>query len=142
MSEARISRILREAVIARSKGICEYCYEQQDFSMDTFAVEHIIPRSKGGSNDLSNLAFACLGCNGCKYTRIEAINPETQESAPLHNPRIEAWSIHFSWSQDYTQIIGLTPTGRATVYALQLNRPGNQNLRRVLHQTGDHPPNL
>lgn len=76
--------------------------------MDTFAVEHIIPRSKGSSNDLSNLAFSCLGCNGCKYTRTTAIDPETKQSAPLHNPRIEALNIHFAWCQDYTQIIGLT----------------------------------
>lgn len=142
MSEARISRALREAVMTRSKGICEYCYAQQDFSMDSFAVEHIIPRSKGGSNDLSNLAFSCLGCNGCKYTRTEAIDPETKQTVPLHNPRLSVWSIDFAWSQDYTEIIGLTPTGRATIQALQLNRLGNQNLRRVLHQTGDHPPNL
>jgi hypothetical protein len=36
--------------------------------------------------------------------------------------------------------IGLTPTGRATVERLQLNREGVVNLRRVLRTIGQHPP--
>jgi hypothetical protein len=44
------------------------------------------------------------------------------------------------WSADYAIVIGITPSGRATVQALALNRPGVVNLRRVLHQLGDHPP--
>lgn len=38
------------------------------------------------------------------------------------------------------QIIGLTPTGRATVEALRLNRPEVVNLRRLLFAHGEHPP--
>jgi hypothetical protein len=37
-------------------------------------------------------------------------------------------------------IIGLTPIGRTTVEALQLNREGVVNLRRVLYAMGEHPP--
>jgi hypothetical protein len=48
----------------------------------------------------------------------------------------------FTWSEDYTLILGLTPTGRATVELLQLNRLGNQNLRQVLYVIGYHPPKL
>lgn len=40
----------------------------------------------------------------------------------------------------YTLIIGLTPTGRATVEALQLNHSALQNLRTVLYLVGQHPP--
>jgi hypothetical protein len=35
---------------------------------------------------------------------------------------------------------GLTATGRATVAALQLNRPGVVNLREALYRIGQHPP--
>jgi hypothetical protein len=37
---------------------------------------------------------------------------------------------------------GLTPTGRAAIGALQLNRPGLVNMRRVLYTVGAHPPEV
>jgi hypothetical protein len=60
--------------------------------------------------------------------------------ATLFHPRRERWQEHFGWSEDYTQVIGLTPTGRATVVALQLNRPAVVNIRAVLYAAGKHPP--
>ena len=59
---------------------------------------------------------------------------------PLFNPRLAQWSEHFTWRAGYTEIIGLTESGRATVDALQLNRPAVVNLRRVLVLAGVHPP--
>jgi hypothetical protein len=41
----------------------------------------------------------------------------------MFNPRSQDWHAHFTWNEDKTHIIGLTSTGRATVMALQLNRP-------------------
>jgi hypothetical protein len=43
-------------------------------------------------------------------------------------------------NEDFTRIVGLTPTGRATVSALQINRPGVVNMRRALFAIGLHPP--
>ncbi len=40
----------------------------------------------------------------------------------------------------YCEVVGQTPTGRATVLALRLNRKGVVNLRRILAQVGEHPP--
>ncbi len=40
----------------------------------------------------------------------------------------------------FTEIIGISPSGRATVNRLQLNREGLVNLRRVLVDAGLHPP--
>lgn len=108
--------------------------------MDTFSIDHILPLSKGGSNQVDNLALSCQGCNSCKATRTEVIDPQTQQISPLYNPRTDDWSQHFAWNEDYTEILGLTPIGRVTISALQLNRSGNQNLRRALHLLGDHPP--
>jgi HNH endonuclease len=142
MPEPRISKSCRDVVFNRANGCCEYCMAQQAFSMDTFAVEHIWPRSKGGSNQLENLALSCQGCNNCKYNRTEGIDPETNRIVPLYNPRTEIWEHHFSWNEDFTVMLGLTPMGRATIQLLQINRSGNQNLRRVLRQSGNHPPTL
>ena len=58
----------------------------------------------------------------------------------LYNPRRQRWRDHFAWSSDFSVIIGLTATGRATVEALRLNREELVNLRRMLYTMGEHPP--
>lgn len=142
MPEPRISTSQRARVVERAKGCCEYCQSQEQYSPDPFSVEHIIPLSKGGANDMDNLAFACQGCNNRKYTSIEAFDSVSQSAAPLYHPRHHAWAEHFAWSDDETLILGLTPIGRAAVEKLQLNRSGLVNLRRILVEVGEHPPVL
>lgn len=129
----------RQLIAERAKGRCEYCRSPVDFATQSFSVEHIIPASRGGETVLDNLALACPGCNGHKYTKIEAPDPVDGALVPLYNPRTQRWQDHFRWNEDFTRIVGVTPTGRATVSALQMNRPGVVNMRRVLFATGLHP---
>ena len=103
-------------------------------------MEHIIPTVRGGSTTADNLALSCSGCNGHKYDKIEGQDPISQSMAPLFHPRHHTWSEHFAWTADYSRVIGLTPTGRATVETLHLNREGVVNLRRVLFLAVLHPP--
>jgi hypothetical protein len=58
----------------------------------------------------------------------------------LFNPRVQAWSDHFKWSQDGAIIVGLTPVGRATVEALRLNNEIAVEVRRNWVLVGWHPP--
>jgi hypothetical protein len=44
-----------------------------------------------------------------------------------------------SWSADFSLIIGLTPTGRATIARLQTNHSGVVRQRQVLSALGLHP---
>lgn len=131
---------LRRQVVIRAHGCCEYCLSQADFVPETFAVDHIIPVSQGGSNEPQNLALACQGCNSRKYDKTQAIDPVDGEVVELYHPRLHNWYEHFAWSWDFAEIIGITPTGRATVETLKLNRPGIVGLRRVLFTLGEHPP--
>jgi hypothetical protein len=57
----------------------------------------------------------------------------------LFNPRRQAWTAHFDWSEDLLEIIGLTPTGRATVAKLRLNREKARIIRSLLLDFGHHP---
>lgn len=132
----------RQVVADRARFCCEYCQSQLKYSADSFSVEHIVPQSLGGSDDLSNLALSCQRCNNAKYVASEATDPLSGRSAPLFHPRQHDWSEHFVWSHDFLFIHGLTPTGRATVDRLQLNRSGVVNLRRVLRDAAEHPPRV
>ncbi|MCX6054250.1 MAG: HNH endonuclease [Chloroflexi bacterium] len=132
----------RTRVAERAKNCCEYCLSQEQYSSDSFSVEHIVPLIKGGKNTLDNLAFACQGCNNRKYTSTEAYDLVGQVTVLLFHPRLHKWEDHFSWSDDGVLILGLTPIGRATVDKLQLNRVGLINLRHILFDAGEHPPIL
>jgi 5-methylcytosine-specific restriction endonuclease McrA len=68
MPNKRVTVKQRASVAKRAHNSCQYCRSQVDFATQSFSVEHIIPRSEGGKTELENLAFACQGCNGHKYT--------------------------------------------------------------------------
>jgi 5-methylcytosine-specific restriction endonuclease McrA len=142
MSENRLTRKTRDLVAERANYCCEYCRSQEQYSPDSFTIEHIKPIAKGGTNKPDNLAFSCQGCNNRKYTHTEAVDPATQTITSLYHPRQQAWSEHFVWSANFTLILGISPTGRATVEKLQLNRVGLVNLRRILVEMDEHPPNF
>ncbi len=139
-SSGRVNAEQRRIVAARARDCCEYCRSQSSYSTQSFSIEHIIPRDKGGATELHNLALACQGCNNHKHVKTEAPDPVNKVLVPLFHPRRQRWRDHFAWDDECRQIVGLTPTGRATVEALQLNRPSLINLRRVLTAMGEHPP--
>ena len=138
----KISALIRGKVEKRAGKLCEYCRSPLEFSPDPFSVEHIFPTSKGGTDDLKNLALACQGCNGYKSTKTEAFDVISQTTAPFYNPRKDTWSGHFAWSEDFTEIIGKTAKGRVTIKVLKLNRQRIINLRRILVLAGEHPPSV
>jgi 5-methylcytosine-specific restriction endonuclease McrA len=140
MPDPRVPAKLRQRVIERAYGCCEYCRSQSAYATQSFSVEHIFPRAKGGTTTLDNLAFACQGCNNHKYDKIEAPDSLSGQTVPLYHPRRDDWDEHFAWSDDFTLIVGITPTGRATIEALLLNREGVVNLRQLLYPIGKHPP--
>lgn len=123
----------------RANFLCEYCRSPEGFAPSTFSIEHIVPGARGGGDDLENLALSCQSCNGHKYAKTEAPDPRSGKIVPLFHPRRQRWEEHFAWSADFTKILGKTPTGRATIDALCLNRDNLLRLRRLLWAAGEHP---
>jgi hypothetical protein len=140
MPDNQIKYKLREEIFQRAKYRCEYCLSPARYSLQPFVVEHIMPLAKGGTSDLENLACSCGGCNGHKYNKTEAVDPAENRNTRLFNPRIDLWRDHFVWSPDFSEIVGISSIGRASVVALQLNRRGLVNIRRLLLEAGEHPP--
>jgi 5-methylcytosine-specific restriction endonuclease McrA len=103
-------------------------------------IDHLIPESLGGLTEEVNLWLACSLCNDHKAGRIAAPDPITGETVRLFNPRQQSWNAHFRWTEQADRIVGRTPTGRATVVALNLNRPSLVRARQLWVAAGWHPP--
>jgi hypothetical protein len=132
---------MREAIAHRAGNRCEYCHLAQASQVATFPADHIVPVVAGGTTELENLALACSRCNACKWTHVAGVDPETGQSVSLFHPRLHIWAEQFRWSaSDPTLIEPLTPTGRATVAALDMNAPTHRTIRRLLLALGMHPP--
>lgn len=131
---------LRQFVRERAGDRCEYCLSHQAYVMGTLQIEHWWPISRGGTDEAENLCLACELCNQAKWAKTDAIDPETGQNLPLFNPRNQRWIEHFEWSEDEAKIIGLTPCGRGTVVALQLNNSLAMTVRCNWVRAGWHPP--
>jgi hypothetical protein len=136
-TDRRLTARLRRLVIQRSNGRCEYCHLAQTGQEATFHIDHIIPVTAGGQTVAENLALACVSCSLRKSARQTAIDPDTGLEAPLYHPRRDLWSEHFAWKS--VRLAGLTATGRATINALDLNRPLILAIREEEADLGRHP---
>jgi 5-methylcytosine-specific restriction endonuclease McrA len=69
---------VRQLVIQRASGCCEYCLIRQDFSIYTHEVDHIIAVKHGGETTADNLALSCLSCNRHKGSDFATIDQVTK----------------------------------------------------------------
>lgn len=133
-----VSARLRSRVVERAGGRCEYCRLGQAGQEATFHVDHIVPVADGGPTVPENLALACVSCSLRKAARRSATDPATGRTVALFHPRRQRWDAHFSWQAN--RALGVTPTGRATVSALRMNRPVIVAIRAEEALRGRHPP--
>lgn len=132
--DARTERFVRD----RASGYCEYCMISDHLHDQPFHIDHIMSRKHGGSDELNNLAYACLDCNLHKGTDIAGLDTETNQLVRLFDPRLDAWADHFAWQGPLVE--GRSAIGRVTVRLLQLNQPMRVATRSVLMAEGVFPP--
>lgn len=65
---------------------CAYCGTQRR----RLVIDHVVPQSRGGTDALSNLVFACQPCNIAKGDRT----PEEAGMPLLHHSTSTVWHIH------------------------------------------------
>ena len=141
-----INDLLRQRVRRRAEALCEYCHSPERISSTRFTIDHVYPRSLGGSDDFDNLALACSRCNQRRYNFTTGRDRETTSITALFNPRQQSWCNHFVWSTDTARIIGTTPTGRATCERLDVNDDRYKGEYRISEarlfwkKAGWHPP--
>lgn len=82
---------VRRLLAARQGWICVWCGctldENAPIHNDRQAtIEHVVPRCKGGSDDLTNLALACRRCNLEDRGQALDLQPRSSRPAPIRMP--------------------------------------------------------
>jgi len=96
-------RFNRKNLFARDDHTCQYCGQQTPLSQ--LSMDHIIPRSHGGTTSWDNIVCCCLRCNGRKggrtpkEARMKLLRrPEKPRVNPLmvksvDDPRYASWKM-------------------------------------------------
>lgn len=94
-------RFNRRNVFARDGNVCQYCGQQ--FPLSELSLDHVVPRSRGGTTTWENIVCACVSCNVHKGGRtpheahMQLIrHPVRPKRSPLlalklGNPKYESW---------------------------------------------------
>jgi 5-methylcytosine-specific restriction endonuclease McrA len=81
---------LRIRIFVRDGFRCQYCGIVKDAG--DLTIDHIIPRSRGGTNDALNLCAACIPCNNRKGNRT----PAEARMPPVSNPSAYTYGLDLS----------------------------------------------
>lgn len=99
----RMLRLNRHTIFARDEHRCQYCGRR--FPTGQLSLDHVIPRSRGGTTSWENVVCACLGCNVKKGGRTPqeahmklVAKPTRPRRSPLvtqklRNPKYAAWKV-------------------------------------------------
>jgi len=74
-------KLNRRNLFARDQNRCQYC--GQKFPTSELSLDHVIPRSQGGTNSWENIVCACVRCNVRKGGRT----PEQANMRLISKPR-------------------------------------------------------
>jgi len=80
------ARLTRRSLYLRDEGECQYCYTRVSFEVST--IDHVRPRSRGGTHVWENVVLACVRCNqikGSDLPREAGMNLKHPPVAPTIN---------------------------------------------------------
>ncbi|MGE0606875.1 MAG: HNH endonuclease [Pirellulales bacterium] len=90
----------RRNIFKRDHFTCQYCHVQP--GTDELSIDHVLPRSQGGTSTWENCVLACVSCNKRKADRtpiqagmklrVQPIRPTWKPLYAAHNVRIASWS--------------------------------------------------
>lgn len=81
----------RRNVLHRDSYMCQYCGDRRH----DLTIDHIVPRSKGGTDTWENVVAACLKCNVKKGDRT----PKEANMVLMVSPRRPPSHVHFEISK-------------------------------------------
>ena len=82
-------------LFARDRYRCQYCGRSAGElkPRESLTRDHVVPLSRGGTNEWTNVVTACSSCNTRKANRM----PQEIGMHPLHQP-VEPHFVHLSWA--------------------------------------------
>ncbi|MGQ0767175.1 MAG: HNH endonuclease [Gemmatimonadota bacterium] len=82
-------------LFARDRYACQYCRRSSSAlkPRESLTRDHLVPLSRGGTNDWTNVVTACSTCNTRKSNRL----PNEIGMYPVHPP-VEPHFVHLSWA--------------------------------------------
>ncbi len=82
-------------LFARDRYRCQYCGRMQLElrPRESLTRDHVVPLSRGGTNDWTNVVTSCSPCNTRKGSRL----PQEIGMHPLSHP-VEPHFVHLSWA--------------------------------------------
>ena len=100
--------LTRRHVLQRDGHVCQYC----GFQGEPLSVDHVLPRSRGGTDVWENITTACLPCNvrkGNRTPREAGMELRREPRRPLGNLSFEALRrIRTGQNQEWAKyVIGL-----------------------------------
>lgn len=72
--------VSRKSIILRDRNTCQYC--RTKFEAKELTMDHVIPKSRGGSNSWYNMVACCYSCNNRKGART----PDEAGMVLAHKP--------------------------------------------------------
>jgi hypothetical protein len=82
-----VSKRIRFAVLERDHFACQYCGARPPDTI--LQVDHIHPRSAGGTDEMDNLITACWVCNLGKHANTGSEPPNEWQCVPITKPMVE-----------------------------------------------------
>lgn len=101
---------------------CAYCGVHEADGGGELTVDHYCPRAAGGTDDLSNLVYACHRCNQYKADYWPTVEEAAAGFILLH-PQHHDLSEHYRRNELTGRLEPLTATGEFNLRLLHLNRP-------------------
>ena len=102
--------LTRRAIFARDGGRCVYC------DAPATSIDHVMPRSRGGSHAWENVVSACHRCNHVKADRMLKDLGWRMRNKPIE-PAGAAWRILGSGRAEPTWVQYLEPYGASSAIA-------------------------
>ncbi|MBZ0306097.1 MAG: hypothetical protein K8I82_08530 [Anaerolineae bacterium] len=137
VEHTRMMKVFHAQLLKAADRRCEFCRTPLPHAINLMVGE-LDPQEQF---KFDNLCLECMYCHKFRVNRTGKIfDPLTLRDAALFNPRQDRWLEHFTWSVDGLHLVGLTPTGRATIIHLRLHSQYHQNLRKIGLKEGWHPP--
>lgn len=122
-----ISELTRVLVLRRSKYRCDWCA-----SPERLEIDHIVPWSAGGSNEIENLRTLCHDCNTKRSNRVRPL--DEVEVLPTTDLCVRCDPERCVGDLDLRLVYCLTCSARASGIPREVDKPNNFGIR--IHPKG------